>query len=163
MAHTKRVVFATLFGGALAAACAMAGTAAWADSRLPAPRSPLPAYQSECGACHMAFDPAFMPASSWQRVMVGLNKHYGADASLDASTAEAISAWLQANAGRYRRVREDPPHNRITESAWFVRKHREVTAGVWKRPAVKSPSNCLACHVGAEAGNYEDDDVRIPR
>jgi Dihaem cytochrome c len=163
MKRVLRADLQPLARAALLALCALAASVALADSRIPAPRTPLPVYQTECGACHMAFDPAFMPAASWQRVMVGLNKHYGADASLDPATVQAISTWLQANAGRYRRVREDPPHNRITESSWFVRKHREVAAGVWTRPAVKSASNCTACHTGAEAGNFEDDDVRIPR
>lgn len=152
------VLAACVFAG-----CALAGTATLADDRIPAPRSSLPAYQNECGSCHMAFDPAFMPAASWQRVMVGLNKHYGADASLDPATTQAISTWLQANAGGYRRVREEPPRNRITESDWFIRKHREVAGSVWTRPAIKSPSNCLACHNAADRGNYNEHDVRIPK
>jgi Dihaem cytochrome c len=145
------------------ASLALLAMAALADSRMPTPRTALPAYAAECGSCHMAFDPAFLPAASWQRVMVGLNKHYGADASLDAATVTEISTWLQANAGGYRRVREEPPRNRITESDWFIRKHREVAADVWSRVAIKTRSNCLACHAGAARGNYEERDVRIPK
>jgi Dihaem cytochrome c len=148
---------------AFASVAGLTGANVLADSRIPVPTTPLPAYQAECGSCHMAFEPAFMPAASWQRVMAGLNKHYGADASLDAATTQAISTWVQANAGGYRRVREEPPHNRITESDWFVRKHREVAGSVWTRPAIKSPGNCPACHLSADRGNYNERNVRIPK
>ena len=40
---------------------------------------------------------------------------------------------------------------------------REIGAEVWRRPGVKSPANCLACHGGAERGDFEDDRVRIPK
>jgi len=124
-----------------------------------------PKYQQECAACHLAFPPGLLPAGSWQRVMGALNKHYGTDASLDEATQGEITAWLKSNAGTYKRVSEEPPQDRISQSAWFLRKHREgeVPADVWKRPAVGSPSNCAACHVSAAQGNFNEHDVRIPR
>lgn len=125
----------------------------------------MPKYQQECAACHLAFPPGLLPAGSWQHVMAGLNKHYGTDASLDEATQREITSWLQRNAGTYKRVSEEPPQDRISKSAWFLRKHREgeVPADVWKRPAVGSPSNCAACHLGAAKGNFNEHEVRIPR
>lgn len=140
------------------------GHAACADDGGRAARvTPLPAYQSECGACHVAYPPGLLPAASWQRVMNGLPRHYGSDASLDAATAAAVSGWLRANAGTYKRVREEPPEDRITRSAWFVRKHDEVPVAAWSRPAVKSAANCAACHAQAEQGDFNEHTVRIPR
>jgi hypothetical protein len=105
-----------------------------------------------------------LPATSWRRVMDNLPRHYGTDASLDAATVEELSRWLNEHAGTYRRVtQEAPPQDRITRSAWFVRKHDEVPAAAWKRPAIKSPSNCVACHGGAEQGDFNEHRVRIPR
>lgn len=125
----------------------------------------LAKYGQECTACHMAYPPGMLPAASWQRVMSGLNKHYGTDASLDAASAAEISAWLKTNAGTYKRVSEEPPQDRITQSAWFKRKHREgeVPANVWKRASVGSAANCTACHAGADKGNFNEHDVRIPK
>ena len=125
----------------------------------------LPKYVQECSACHVAYPAGFLPAPSWQRVMAGLRKHYGTDASLDAASARDISAWLAANAGTYKRVNEEPPQDRISKSAWFLRKHRdgEVPANVWKRASVGSPSNCSACHVHADKGDFNEHDVRIPK
>lgn len=127
--------------------------------------APLPAYQRECAACHTAYPPGLLPAASWQRLMGTLNKHYGTDASLDPASVREIGNWLQANAGSYQRVSEEPPQDRITQSTWFLRKHRagEVPPEVWKRPSVGSPSNCTACHAHAAQGNFNEHDVKIPR
>ena len=131
------------------------------DSR----RAPvLAAYEQECGgACHIAYPARMLPADSWRRMMAGLEDHYGSDASLDAATAAAITAYLDAYAGTGRRVRTAPPEDRITRSAWFERKHDEVRPAVWKRKAVGSPANCAACHPHADQGDFEEDDVRIPK
>jgi hypothetical protein len=123
----------------------------------------LPKYQEECAACHVAYPPGMLPQASWQRIMNNLPRHYGTDASLDAATVRELSSWLDANAGTYKRVAEAPPQDRITRSAWFIRKHDEVSESVWKRPSVKSASNCIACHTQANQGVFNEHDVRIPR
>jgi mono/diheme cytochrome c family protein len=123
----------------------------------------LPVYQQECAACHLAYPPGMLPAASWQRITANLPKHYGTDASLDPATVSELNRWLVANAGTYKRVREVPPDDRITRSAWFVRKHDEVPAAAWKRASVKSAANCAACHGGAEKGDFSEHLVRIPR
>lgn len=139
------------------------GSLAQADPA-PARGTSLPLYQQECSACHLAYPAGLLPASSWQRLMGSLNKHFGTDASLDATGTRAIRAWLTANAGSYRRVSEAPPQDRITQSAWFMREHRagEVPPEVWKRPAVGSPSNCAACHRSAAQGSFNERDITIP-
>lgn len=133
------------------------------DGRRASRPPPLPAYEKECGACHVAFPVGLLPASSWQHLMANLPRHYGTDASLDAATANTIGVWLTANAGSGKRAGEAPPEDRITRGRWFVREHREIDAATWQRPAVKSPANCVACHRGAEQGNYSEHDIRIPR
>lgn len=123
----------------------------------------LPQYQQECGSCHIAYPPGMLPAASWQRLMNNLPRHFGTDASLDDATVKQLSTWLTANAGTYKRVREQPPEDRITRSAWFERKHDEVPASTWKRPAVKSAANCAACHPKSDQGDFNEHDIRIPR
>lgn len=152
----RRALFGALTGLALAGAAH-----ARDDTRTPVPQ--LPAYTQECAACHVAYPPGLLPAESWRRLTSTLNRHYGTDASLDAATLSQLSPWLAANAGTYRRVREAPPDDRITKSSWFLRKHHEVAPSVWKRPSVKSPSNCEACHGQAAQGDFNEHKVRIPR
>lgn len=145
-------------------ALTLAGGAAMADSggtRVPL----LPKYAQECSACHVAYPAGFLPAASWQRVMSGLGKHYGTDASLDEASVREIGGWLKAHAGTYKRVSEEPPQDRITKSAWFLRKHREgeVPPDVWKRASVGSPANCIACHTNADKGSFSEREIRIPK
>lgn len=146
-----------LFGGCMAPL----GTAL-ADSARTMPRVVPPAYTQECASCHTAYPPGMLPAASWQRIMTGLDRHYGTDASIDPATVQQIGQWLEAYAGTYKRVAEEPPQDRITRSAWFERKHRKVEPTVWKLPSVKSAANCSACHPGADQGDYDDDKLRMP-
>ena len=126
--------------------------------------SVLPKYQQECAACHLAYPPGLLPAASWQRVMGSLSRHYGTNASLDEASVREIGAWLRVNAGTYARVREEPPGDRITASAWFLRQHgpREIAPNVFKRASVGSPANCAACHSRAPEGLFSEREVRIP-
>lgn len=133
-----------------------------ADSDRLLPRDVPVTYTQECGSCHTAYPPGMLPARSWQRIMRGLDQHYGTDAAVDAATARQLERWLQAHAGTTKRVREEPPQDRITRSAWFERKHRKVDPVVWKHPGVKSPANCSACHPGADQGDYDDDRLQVP-
>jgi hypothetical protein len=125
----------------------------------------LPRYEQECAACHIAYPPGMLPAASWQRLMQGLDRHFGTDASLDAASVREIGAWLSQHAGTYKRVREEPPQDRITRSAWFERKHRasEVPPDLWRHPAVRSASNCAACHSRAAEGRFSEHEIRLPR
>ena len=154
--------FSSVLRSSMAVMLAAAGlTAALADSNLQ-PRLALPLYNQECAACHMAYPPGLLPARSWTRIMTGLDKHYGSDASLDAAAVAQISRWLQTEAGTYKRVAEAPPEDRITRSAWFVSKHRKLDPQVWKHASVKSAANCAACHTAADKGDFDDDGVSLP-
>ncbi len=148
----------------LTAVCLGLGLAAvaHADRGRDWPARVPPAYVQECGACHSAYAPGLLPAPSWRRLMGGLQRHYGSDASLDAAAVQQIDTWLQAHAGTYKRVNGEPPQDRITRSAWFERKHREVATATWRLPSVKSAANCTACHAGADRGRYDDDELRLP-
>jgi hypothetical protein len=135
-----------------------------ADNDRRAPAAPLlPKYRQECAACHLPYPPAMLPAASWQRLVNNLPNHFGTDASLDAPTLRELAGWLAANAGTSRRGSEQPPQDRITRSAWFLRKHDEVAAATWKLPAVNRPANCSACHPQADQGDFNEHRVRIPR
>lgn len=141
---------------------AAASPLTWADDA-PARTALLPAYTTECGACHVPFPSRLLTAASWQRLMDNLARHYGTDASLEAPVAREIGAWLQSHAATGRRAEEAPPQDRITRTAWFLREHDEVPAADWKRPAIGKPSNCAACHTRAAEGRFGEREIRIPR
>jgi hypothetical protein len=147
---------------ALALLALVAGMSARADGGRPMPPNVPAAYAQECASCHLAYPPGLLPARSWQRLMGGLDKHFGSDASLDAATLQQIDRWLQAHAGNYKRANDAPPQDRITRSAWFERKHRKIDPAVWKLPSVKSAANCAACHTTADRGAFDDDHLQVP-
>lgn len=146
-------------------AISVASARADEDERVPPVTDPV--VKKECGSCHMAFSPQFLPKRSWQRIMETLSDHFGENASLGESQRKAVLDYLLANAAdspkasrEARRFAESIASGqtplRITEIPRWVREHREVRADRWKSPDVKSKANCLACHKKAEQGIYED-------
>jgi hypothetical protein len=148
---------------AMLLAILFAATTAQADGDRRAAGPLLPKYASECASCHIAYPPGMLLAASWQRLMQDLPRHFGTDASVDAATQKELTQWLTVNSGNGKRVREAPPEDRITRSAWFIREHRELSPATWQRPMVKSAANCAACHTEAEKGEFDEHRVRIPR
>jgi hypothetical protein len=122
-----------------------------------------PTWTKECSACHIAFAPGLLPAESWRKVMAGLDKHFGTDASLTAQENKNITEFLVANASS--RWTSTGAPLRITETQWFKGKHnaKEVAPAVWQRASVKSAANCQACHAGADKGDFNERSIRIPR
>ena len=106
----------------------------------------------ECGECHMAYQPALLPARSWARIMGGLADHFGEDAALPDNLAAEIETYLTTQAGR-----ANTGALRITEQRWWVREHRKLSRAQWSSPQVRAKSNCPACHLKAEQGQYEDE------
>jgi hypothetical protein len=141
-------------------------------ARPPGPTPPAEArYRKECGSCHLAYPPGLLPAASWQRILAGLERHFGQNAELDAETSATLERFLTDNAaeaGTDRASPEvlapltDPAPLRPSELPSLRRKHRNIAPQVLARPAVRSLANCAACHPGASRWDFEDDDARIP-
>ena len=114
--------------------------------------------KTECSACHMAYQAAFLPASSWSHMMNSLSDHFGEDASLDETTRQDIEAYLVANASRerFKSFPDGTPPQQISSLSWFVEEHSEEAS---KAELAKAGSyaNCTACHKQAEAAYFDDD------
>ena len=95
--------------------------------------------------------------------MSGLDKHFGTDASLDPATTAEILGFLEKNASLRKTAATTPPPLRITEMQWFIHDHDEISNRTWKDPRVKSPSNCAACHTGAEEGRFSEHALHVPK
>lgn len=145
--------FATLvfiFGGAMAHAD---------DDWRPLPANPK--WKEECGSCHVAYAPQLLAAGDWQRLMKGLDRHFGENAALDSKDSEEILDFLLHNAGADKRF--SAQSMRISDTPWFKLVHREISSKTWRDPlAVKSPSNCGVCHYNAERGDWTKHGLRVP-
>lgn len=111
---------------------------------LPAEKSAL--WQSECGACHQAYPPMLLTVGNWQAMMQELEQHFGEDASVDAATREEISAYLRRNGAPDGYTRHAAASLRISDTAYFQRKHKGSSVPIWRRTGENKPSNCPACH-----------------
>lgn len=130
------------------------------------------AYLKECGACHLAYQPQFLPKRSWEKIMATLDSHFGDSAALDDALKSEILGYLvknsaDASSSKISRkmlasLGSETPL-RISDTPYFKRKHREVRADVFKRKSIGSPANCTACHLSADRGDYNEHKVKIPR
>lgn len=129
-------------------------------------------YLEECGACHFAFQPEWLPKESWRKLMAGLSDHFGDDASLEQATKEKIEALLFASSAEttearypqkfYRSLKGATPL-RISEIPYFKHEHDEISAKTLKRESIGSIANCEKCHVSADRGIFSERYIRIPK
>ena len=132
-----------------------------------------PVWREECGACHLAFHPNLLPARSWVRLMHEQGTHFGSDLGLDRDKADQLLAFLVHNAAENstteaafkisHSIAPGVTPLRITETPYWLRKHRDIAEADWRLAKVKSRANCAACHLDAEAGTFEDAAMEIPR
>jgi len=128
-------------------------------------------YRSECGACHWSFHPSLLPKTSWEQLLAELDEHFGEDASLPADKKDEIARYLSAYsaeswdteaANRFRLVSASDPMQ-ITKTSYWVSKHRQIDPKIFQSAAVKSSSNCTACHKDADTGRFDDQKIDMPK
>jgi len=124
-----------------------------------------PTVRKECGACHMAYQPQFLPRESWRKIMDRLPRHFGAKVTLPETTRREIEAYHLANAADagdtpeglrfHDSIGEGAAPLRITHVPHWVAHHRRgVKPEVWDEWRRSGKANCIACHAGADSGQY---------
>lgn len=78
---------------AFAACAALAG-----ELKLDVGTNDSPLYEKECGGCHFAYQPGWLPERSWRRLMGSLSSHFGENAEVAPATRETITAYLAGRA-----------------------------------------------------------------
>jgi len=132
-------------------------------------------WQKECGDCHLAFHPSLLPARSWKLMMEQQHTHFGDDLALDPDTTNEITQFMVENSAETgitepaHKINHSIPANetplRITDTLYWKKKHGEeqIDPAFWKSKKVGSKSNCVACHLDAKTGWFEDSDMRLPK
>lgn len=134
-----------------------------ADEHLPPVDDPTVIKQ--CGACHMAYQPQFLPRESWQKIMDRLPRHFGTNVALSKSVRRQIEAYHLANAADVTDAPEGRRYHasigvgatplRITHVPhWQAHHSRSVDPALWDDWRVGGKGNCIACHAGAGDGHY---------
>ncbi len=164
------------WGAAALLAAVIGGFAAWWFSGPPPAGVALrdnATWRSECESCHVNYHPSLLPQRSWRALLAQQDSHFGSDLGLDDATLASLQAYAVANAAELqqteaaykigRSVPQESTPLRISETPYWVRKHKSVEATVWKLPWIKGASNCGACHRDAATGRYDDSAILVPR
>lgn len=128
-----------------------------------------PVFVNECASCHTLYPPTLLPKESWSALMGDLSNHFGDDASLDPSDHQTILAYLLANSAetstqemsvKMVQSLEKRDMIAITQTPFWKKRHKNISADVFASDAVKSRSNCKACHSDIEQGTIEDNAIK---
>ena len=130
-------------------------------------------YATECGSCHFAFQPGWLPERSWRKIMATLDNHFGDNAELDDASRETITNYLVGRSADVlpnrmsnrimRSLRADETPLRISGLAFMQHEHNEIPRRMLEgNPKVGSRANCLACHSQADKGFFNEHGVVIP-
>jgi hypothetical protein len=112
-------------------------------------------WRSECGACHIAFPAQLLVASDWLKIMSQLDRHFGIDVTLEPSTSNEISDYLQRNGAGESTISTPEVLPRITSSERFAGRHRGAIR-LWRRGQIKTLTDCAACHKDAGLDALKD-------
>lgn len=129
-------------------------------------------YSQECGSCHFLYFPGLLPESSWVKLM-SQTDHFGEELGLEPALQTEILDYLKANSADKNRSNEWSSKIvrslgvltpvRITEVPYITRKHGKIRRDIFERESVGTLSNCGACHKTGAQGDFEEDNVKIPR
>ena len=163
----KRCSFVMKLPRLLAAALLLLPASVVNADHLLTPDDAPPEFAAACGGCHIAYPPMLLAAADWRRVMASLDQHFGIELSLEAASRRRIEEWLLRHAGAPRsfsagapQQADEPP--RLSSTAWFVRKHHETSAQLWRDERIGGAANCPACHSRAAAGSYREREIVLP-
>lgn len=167
------VAFAMLL---VLAAGAWAYLGGYAESRpehpyLPFTMAPLAqndAWQKECAGCHLDYHPSILPARSWEVLLSGQHEHFGEDLALDDDTLRVLRDYALARPAEkhatplaWKIDSTTPPASaplRVTETAYWKRRHAELGAADWVRVRKFA---CDGCHLDAKAGTFLPGAIRV--
>lgn len=134
----------------------------------------LSLYETECGACHIAYPPALLPSASWVRLLSELPEHFGEDASLPEESLSVLSTWLENHAAEqwdtkaahaFQQVNPDKPYQ-VTATPFWQRHHKDLPPALFASKAVGGAGNCRACHLdvrGAQSSaGFTRSAIKVP-
>jgi len=127
-----------------------------------------PLFYEKCGDCHKIYPPYLLPEKSWQRVMGGLENHFGeeiTEANITQLQRASILAFLRENAAEHSRREAavkvmdslgDLRPKAITKTPYWRETHKNIPRSVFQEEKIKKRSNCIACHKDFDKGNLDD-------
>ncbi len=122
-------------------------------------------YLDKCGSCHFAYQPGLLPIASWERTMSNLKNHFGKNIELtDDELATIRNLLLDNAAGRttrkisiklVRSLHDGQVPLRVSEIPFFIQLHKKALDS----SKVKSISHCDSCHLDANKGKFDTNNL----
>lgn len=132
-------------------------------------------YYTDCGDCHKTYPPYMLPSRSWNRIMKGLDNHFGeelTDANISREARKSILNYLINNSAEnstnkvavklLASLNEDEAPKAIVKTEYWSNIHKNIEPKQFKSKKIKSKSNCFACHEGFQNGIFDNDKINIP-
>ncbi len=131
-------------------------------------------YAKECGSCHFAYLPGFLPARSWRAIIGQSGNHFGESLDLSPEVRSTLVGYLEANAADksddrgsemlLHRLPESSTPMRVTAVPIIHRNHVIVREVIKINSSVKARTitNCNSCHTAAEKGSFAFKELIVP-
>ena len=132
------------------------------------------AFFEKCAKCHKHYPPFMLPQASWEKMMDGLDNHFGeriTENNVTKSEHVSIKEYLLANSAEHSSHKlafktldslgEIRPLS-ITKSPYWRKAHEDLSPSLFKDPLVKDKSNCFACHKNFEYGIFDIRLIHLP-
>ena len=148
---------------ALLALCVSAVAASAGELRMDVGTNDNPVYEKECGSCHFAYQPGWLPERSWRRLMGSLGSHFGENAEINAATRDSLTSYLASRAAdratnlRSRELMAAIPPGETPISVTKVLYVGGIHGGFLDpnfkgKPEAKTLAQCPLCHQRAHRG-----------
>lgn len=127
-------------------------------------------WTEQCGSCHLAFPVQFLPARSWQRMLLEQDKHFGDDLGLSADKLAALRDFTRLGVAEPQwagmmfqaSIAADASTQRITETDFWLHRHRRIAKERFNSDKVAGKHDCEACHADAWSGIFLPRLIQIP-
>jgi nitrate/TMAO reductase-like tetraheme cytochrome c subunit len=81
-------------------------------------------------------------------MMANLDKHFGANASLEPEVREEITNYLVSKADTEHEGMNYSPTLRVIDTPWFIRGHGRNAERLWGKRKQGNAAICTSCHQG---------------
>ncbi|MDH5436460.1 MAG: hypothetical protein OEX83_06840, partial [Gammaproteobacteria bacterium] len=130
-------------------------------------------WREVCGECHLAYYPTLLPARSWKKLIKYQSDHFGEDLGIEEVSLKEVLNFMVTNAAESNLTESawkvshlTPPDEtpvQVTETVYWKEKHMDIPEHYWKHEEIIGKGNCIACHLDAKQGTFEDAAMKLPK
>lgn len=127
-------------------------------------------YANECSDCHFLYHPSLNSETNWTALMASLDDHYGEDASISSTSFDLINQFFNENNAIFFDTQAAveigltaSDNDRMTNRPFWKDVHANLNDNLFNSAPVYSSANCDACHLDADTGLFQDQNIQLPK